>query len=222
MLSNCRYVARIRAQPPRSEEIHDVGKMCAELVKVYARTNNCKPQKIIYFRDGVSDGQFDMVLNKEVENILQNIQSEDYAPSITVIVAKKRHHTRLFPKTGSGQLRGNNVPPGTVVDSKIVDGDVDFYLCSHKGTLGTSKPAHYYSLRDDHQFIPNELQTLVYNLCFTYARCTKPVSLVPPVYYADLAAYRGRLYYDKGAFDMNGDNGTLTLHEDIKDEMFFL
>jgi hypothetical protein len=31
-----------------------------------------------------------------------------------------------------------------------------------------------------------------YNLCYLYCRCTRSVSVVPPAYYAHLAAFRGR------------------------------
>ncbi|CAB4480982.1 unnamed protein product [Rhizophagus irregularis] len=53
--------------------------------------------------------------------------------------------------------------------------EFDFYLLSHAGLHGT-------------------LQMLCYNLCHTSVRCTRAVSLVPPVYYAHLAAARARLH----------------------------
>ena len=189
-----RYAARICPQAHRVEKIQNIGGMCLELVENYARANKVKPEKIVVFRDGVSEGQFDMVLNEELLDIKRAIQTENYCPTITLIVARKRHLTRMFPHERNFN---GNVPPGTVVDTTVVHlSEFDFYLCSHYGTLGTSKPTHYHVLYDEHGFSSDQIQKLTYNLCFTFARCTKPVSLVPPVYYADLAAYRGRMYYD--------------------------
>ena len=191
-----RYAARIRPQAHRMEKIQNFGAMCLELVEAYVQANKVKPEKIVVFRDGVSEGQFDMVLNEELLDLKRAIQGGNYCPTITLIVARKRHLTRLFPKVNDRSFNGN-VPPGTVVDTTVVHlSEFDFYLCSHYGTLGTSKPTHYHVLHDEHRFSSDQIQKLIYNLCFTFARCTKPVSLVPPVYYADLAAYRGRLYYD--------------------------
>ena len=49
--------------------------------------------------------------------------------------------------------RNPNCPPGTVVDT-VVTSPVEwaFYLCSHQGILGTSKPAHYNVLLDENNF----------------------------------------------------------------------
>ncbi|PPD95575.1 hypothetical protein GOBAR_DD07397 [Gossypium barbadense] len=189
-----RYAARVRPQIHRKEQILEFGEMCLELVESYARLNNVKPEKIVLFRDGVSEGQFDMVLNEELMDLKSAFQRINYFPTITLIVAQKRHQTRFFPEgKGDGGPTGN-ISPGTVVDTKIVHPfEFDFYLCSHHGSLGTSKPTHYHILWDEHGFSSDQLQKLIYNMCFTFARCTKPVSLVPPVYYADLVAYRGWL-----------------------------
>ncbi|XAR59394.1 hypothetical protein NMG60_11015220 [Bertholletia excelsa] len=189
-----RYAARICPQHHRKEKVLNFGIMCKELIQAYARINKEKPKRIVVFRDGVSESQFGMVLNEELHDLKTTICEENYKPTITLVVAQKRHQTRLFQQAG-GAI--GNVPPGTVVDTVITDlFDFDFYLCSQYGSIGTSKPTHYYVLWDEHKFTSDELQKLIYHLCFTSARCTKPISLVPPVHYADLAAYRGRMYQE--------------------------
>lgn len=224
-----KYAAKVQAQP-HGERILKLGDMVKELLESFVKHNGVNPQKIVYFRDGVSDSQFDMVLNEELRDIEAAIKTNEYSPTITVVVAKKRHHTRMFPTQPC--TKSGNVPPGTVVDSKIIDPmGYDFYLCSHNGLLGTSKPTHYFALQDEHRFTSDDLQKFIYSLCFTFARCTKPVSLVPPVYYADLAAYRGRMYYE-GLLAAQASSPAARasfssmvlpdLHMNVKDNMFFL
>ncbi|KAF3485792.1 hypothetical protein F2Q69_00052980 [Brassica cretica] len=76
-----------------------------------------KPKQIIIFRDGVSESQFNQVLNIVVDQIIKAYQrlGETDVPKFTVNVAQKRHHTKLFQAKGH-----ENVPAGTVVDTRIV------------------------------------------------------------------------------------------------------
>ncbi|EOY30932.1 Stabilizer of iron transporter SufD / Polynucleotidyl transferase isoform 3, partial [Theobroma cacao] len=104
-----------------------------------------------------------------------------YQPPVTFIVVQKRHHTRLFASNHSDRSsteKSGNILPGTVVDSKICHPtEFDFYLCSHAGIQGTSRPAHYHVLWDENNFTADEIQSLTNNLCYTYARCTRSVSV---------------------------------------------
>lgn len=240
-----RYAARVRTQGHRCEKILDFGDMCLELIESYDRLNKVKPEKIIIFRDGVSEGQFDMVLNEELFDLRRALRTVNYSPTITLIVAQKRHQTRLFPARRNDGGSTGNVHPGTVVDTTVVHPfEFDFYLCSHYGSLGTSKPTHYQVLYDQHKFSSDQVQKLIYDMCFTMARCTKPVSLVPPVYYADLVAYRGRLYHEaltegssppsaassSSVLASSSSSSSVTsmverffkLHSDLENEMFFV
>jgi len=61
-------------------------------------------------------------------------------------------------------------------------------------------------LWDENKFTADGLQSLTNNLCYTYARCTRSVSIVPPAYYAHLAAFRARCYMDPEA----SDTGSMT------------
>ncbi|KAH7284111.1 hypothetical protein KP509_34G039800 [Ceratopteris richardii] len=195
-----RYIARVRAQSHREEIIEYLREMVKELWHEFCVKTSSRPDRIIMFRDGVSEGQFDQVLQQEVvalKEAFEEVGGPDYKPLITWAVVQKRHHTRLFPADDVHKDKNNNILPGTVVDSTITHPrEFDFFLCSHAGIQGTSRPTHYHVLWDENEFKSDDLQGLVYNLCYTYARCTRSVSVVPPAYYAHLAAYRARLYLD--------------------------
>ncbi|KAG2253224.1 hypothetical protein Bca52824_083360 [Brassica carinata] len=198
-----RYVSRMRSQTHRQEIIQDLDVMVKELLEDFHKALKKLPNRIIFFRDGVSETQFKKVLQEELQSIKAACSNFDhYNPTITFAVVQKRHHTRLFRR--DPVCRHENIPPGTVVDTVITHPkEFDFYLCSHLGAKGTSRPTHYHILWDENEFTSDELQRLVYNLCYTFVRCTKPVSIVPPAYYAHLAAYRGRLYIERSS-ETNG------------------
>ncbi|XP_057485528.1 protein argonaute 7-like [Actinidia eriantha] len=205
--SSNKYVSRMRSQTHRQEIIQDLSIMVGEILNDFYRQLAKLPKRIIFFRDGVSETQFYKVLKDELEAIKSACSKfPGYKPPITFAVVQKRHHTRLFPQETDpfsmrNQVIDENIPPGTVVDSLITHPrEFDFYLCSHWGMKGTSRPTHYHVLCDENKFTSDEFQKVVYNLCFTFVRCTKPVSLVPPAYYAHLAAYRGRLYLERSDY----------------------
>ena len=72
-----KYCARVRAQNHRNgkgaqEIINDLTEMVKELLIEFYRANRkLKPTKIIFYRDGVSEGQFDQVLVHEVRVVQQ-------------------------------------------------------------------------------------------------------------------------------------------------------
>ncbi|KAF5730258.1 protein argonaute 1 [Tripterygium wilfordii] len=220
-----KYAGLVCAQAHRQELIQDLfktwhdpvsgpvsGGMIKELLRSFRRATGQKPLRIIFYRDGVSEGQFYQVLLYELDAIRRACASlePNYQPPVTFVVVQKRHHTRLFANNHSDRNAVNksgNILPGTVVDSKICHPtEFDFYLCSHAGIKGTSRPAHYHVLWDENKFSADELQSLTNNLCYTYARCTRSVSIVPPAYYAHLAAFRARFYMEPET----SDSGSMT------------
>ncbi|KAG1347516.1 hypothetical protein COCNU_06G013450 [Cocos nucifera] len=249
-----KYKGLVSAQEHRREMIQDLytlkhdpqkgyshGGMIRELLLSFYRAVNRKPDRIIFYRDGVSEGQFADVLLYEMDAIRKACASlqEGYLPRVTFIVVQKRHHTRLFPQVHgdrSSTDRSGNILPGTVVDTSICHPtEFDFYLCSHAGIKGTSRPTHYHVLLDENRFTADTLQMLTNNLCYTYARCTRSVSVVPPAYYAHLAAFRARYYVESdlsegGSTSVGGsktrDKSAAVRHlpqikDNVKEVMFF-
>ncbi|KAK2987672.1 hypothetical protein RJ640_027924 [Escallonia rubra] len=218
-----KYAGLVCAQAHRQELIQDLfktwqdpvrgavsGGMIKELLISFRRATGQKPQRIIFYRDGVSEGQFYQVLLYELDAIRKACASlePNYQPPVTFVVVQKRHHTRLFANNHSDRNsvdRSGNILPGTVVDSKICHPtEFDFYLCSHAGIQGTSRPAHYHVLWDENQFTADALQSLTNNLCYT--NLWQDATSVPPAYYAHLAAFRARFYMEPET----SDSGSIT------------
>ncbi|THH15210.1 hypothetical protein EW146_g5232 [Bondarzewia mesenterica] len=210
-----KYVATTNVQTSRNEIIEHLQSMSKHALEMYMgyrsqteKKANPAPKRIIFYRDGVSEGQFKHVLTQELPLIQNACKELKINPKITMIVVGKRHHVRFFPKPGEGD-RSGNCPAGTVIDSDIVNPiEFDFYLQSHGGLLGTSRPSHYNVLYDENGFTPDGIQSLSFALCHVYARSTRSVSIPAPVYYADIVCSRARHHYDPDEhLDISIDEG---------------
>jgi eukaryotic translation initiation factor 2C len=195
-----RYASTIRVQANRTEVIADLANMVKEMLRAFYSACGQKPQRMIFYRDGVSEGQFRQVMDEEVKAIKLACSTleKSYDPALSFVAVQKRHHARFFPVDIKDADKTGNCMPGTVVDSDICHPtEFDFYLLSHPGLQGTCRPTHYHVLHDENNFSADSLQELTYRLCYTYARCTRAVSIVPAVYYADIIAARAR-YHRRG------------------------
>lgn len=215
------HASAIRAQGHRVEQIVHLKDMIVQLMKAFYRNEKMKPDNIIFYRDGVSEGQFQMVLNEEVTAIREAcaMLEKGYQPAITFIIVQKRHHTRFFVSNSKDAERSGNVKPGTVVDNGVCHPtEYDFYLNSHAGIQGTSRPTHYHVLMDEIQLSADELQSLTYRLCYLYARCQRSVSMVPSAYYSHLLAYRAR-YFLPGGYDSASDVASTTSSSSMETDL---
>ncbi|KAJ2781561.1 hypothetical protein H4R18_002793 [Coemansia javaensis] len=192
-----RYAATLIQLPSRQELVGKLQEAVIRHLKLFFRGTKTKPLHIVFYRDGVSETQFNQVRDRELIEIQRACSSVEkgYRPEITFLAVLKRHNTRFFPMGRDGDRRTGNCVPGTVVDRAITSPTLfDFYLYSHGAIQGTSRPTHYYVLHNDAKFTADEIQQLTYHLCYTYAICTRSVSLVPPVYYAHRVADRARCH----------------------------
>ncbi|GMH42602.1 hypothetical protein BSKO_10521 [Bryopsis sp. KO-2023] len=221
------YATRIIVQGHRQELI-DMKEPVKDLLKCFYQRCGLKPERIVFYRDGVSEGQFQQCLHHEYSQIRQACQEleENYRPPISFIVVQKRHHTRLFPQNSREGDRNGNVVPGTIVDSGIVGPkDFEFFLNSQAGIQGTNKPAHYRVLVDENGFGSDGIQLMTYWMCFLYCRCTRSVSYAPPAYYAHLAAMQGKLLIQESSSDgtesIDGQERA-KINAKIENSMFFV
>ncbi|EMD38649.1 hypothetical protein CERSUDRAFT_113827 [Gelatoporia subvermispora B] len=198
------YSYSARAQSPTEEFIGQLHGMLEQLLRDYHDVKKDWPQRIIFFRDGISQGQFGQVAARELMLIrraferIGNFQGGS-SPKITYIVVTKRHHVRFFPKEGNRNVSNSeNCLPGLVVDKNITSPVYfDYFLQSHDALHGTARPSHYTVLFDENEMSADDLQELSFALCHVYASATSAVSIPAPIYYADkVCTHVGAYHFD--------------------------
>jgi len=231
------WPASIRRQEGRKEMVTDIGDMIGERLELWRKKNQRLPNKVIVYRDGVSEGQFQLVLDQELPGFHAAFKKYygDKAkwPKMAVIVVSKRHHTRFYPTQSSdANTRNFNPLPGTIVDRGVTDAYLyDFFLQAHSGLQGSARPARYVVIKDELGFEANQLENFTHNLCYMFNRATKAVSICPPAYYADLLCERARMYLfstlnEPLGSDFGDNSGEAewdgTIHPRIRDSTFYI
>ncbi|KAL6303624.1 Piwi-domain-containing protein [Sparassis latifolia] len=198
------FPASLQPQKPdwnkdAKEMVEKLDDLMVERLLLYQRKNKSLPDRIFVYRDGVSEGQYNLVLQHELPKLLAAFKKispkAPYRPKLMITICGKRHHARTYPTDRNFMDRKGNTPPGTVIDKGITDVyRFDFYLQAHAGLQGQVRPTHYVVIYDEQHLSADQLQQGTHTASYGYVRATKAVSLVPPAYYADLACERGRSY----------------------------
>lgn len=84
------------------------------------------------YRDGVSDGQLNVVAEHELKQIIETFPKimTDYEPKLAVVIVKKRGNARFFQQDGRNI---QNPHPGTVIDHTVTNVKhklITFFYCS--------------------------------------------------------------------------------------------
>ncbi|KAM3560252.1 hypothetical protein ARSEF4850_003732 [Beauveria asiatica] len=211
------WPATLRAQTAKQEKVDDLGDMLKSRLQLWRSLGKhaAFPENILVFRDGVSEGQHDMVTSQELpqlrhacEQLYSAADTRNGLPRFTVIICGKRHKTRFYPTMERDCDRSGNTKPGTIVDRGVTEArNWDFFLQAHAALQGTARPCHYYIVQDEifrqlyskanlapFQNIADVVEDLTHKMCYSFGRATKAVSLCTPAYYADIVCERARCY----------------------------
>ncbi|KAL1732283.1 ribonuclease H-like domain-containing protein [Schizophyllum commune] len=249
------YEAITTAQRPRLETLENLRPKTTYAIRKFLMRNNQAaveggadavqhvPSSIVFFRDGLSEGQNTLTIPAAgIDDAWQQItlptafkdapketltSRQIPRPPLTYIVVSKRHHVRFFATDPRQTHMNGNLHAGFVTTGGIDSPySYDFYLQSQHAIQGTARPAHYIMLKDailDNQQLQaqhatrlDQIARLSFYLCHAYSKATSSVSIPAPVYYADIACRRGNIHLEKSlryGEDGGSDSGS-TLSED--------
>jgi len=133
-------------QRARQEMVSGLGGMVTSRLRLWAKVNKACPENILIYRDGVSDGQYRVVLKDELPLIRQACQELYPAsetkrgfPRLSIIIVGKRHNTRFYPTKTEDADRSSNPQKGTILDRGVTEArNRDFFLQSHTALQGTA------------------------------------------------------------------------------------
>ncbi|XP_060643492.2 piwi-like protein 2 [Anolis sagrei] len=196
------WYSKVVFQMPH-QEIIDSLKVClvGALQKFY-EVNHFLPEKIVFYRDGVSDSQIKMVESYEVPQLQKCFEAfHNYSPKMVVFVVQKKISVNIY----SAATDNFTTPcPGTVIDHTVTSRDwVDFYLMAHAPRQGCGIPTRYICVLNTANLSPDHLQRLTFKLCHVYWNWPGTIRVPAPCKYAHkLAFLSGQVLHHEPAIEL--------------------
>ncbi|XP_078812582.1 piwi-like protein 2 isoform X1 [Oryzias latipes] len=197
------WYSRVTFQTPTEELISGFRACFLSTLQKYYELNHDLPQKIVVYRDGVSDGQLKMVELYEIPQLIKCFETfPNYEPKLVFIVVQKRINTILYSSSANGF---SSVPAGTVLDHTLTNKDwVDFYLTAHDIRQGVGLPTHYVTLYNTANLTPDHLQRLTFKMCHLYWNWPGTIRVPAPCKYAHkLAFLSGQFLHSEPAIQLS-------------------
>jgi len=209
-----KFYSRIKFQQKIGEEImSNIALLIQDALKFYFKKAKELPDTIIFYRDGVGEGQLNDVLKTEIPNILKGFQlvNKNYAPNFVEVVVTKKINDRFFVPNGkAGGLKYYNPPSGTLIMDNVVSKNYDFFLCAQEVTQGTCTPTHYTVVHNKSNITEDVLAKFTYYQCFNYFNWTGAIRVPSCVQYASKIAF------------LVGQTLSAEVGEQLNDKLFFL
>jgi len=203
-----RYLSRYWSTIDQHGPGEELGKGIQTAVKnsllAFKETNNGRfPQRLIVFRDGVSDSQRKTLKEIEVKAFLRAfddlVQNHEMPgkPEFIFICTNKKVGCKFFAGDTAQRDGLKNPEAGTVVTEEITSAQ-DFYLISQKTTQGSASPTHYHILSyftqvgedyvENTEAVPEQMkyqiELLTYKLCYMYYNWSGSIRVPAPIQYA--------------------------------------
>ncbi|XP_043950297.2 protein aubergine [Drosophila biarmipes] len=187
--TSCRYFSSVN-EHMKGQELSDQMSLNMTLaLKAYREHHGTLPERILFFRDGVGDGQLYQVVNTEVKFLKAKLDEiyksagKEEGCRMAFIIVSKRINSRYF-------VNKRNPLPGTVVDDVITLPErYDFFLVSQAVRQGTVSPTSYNVISDNMGLSADKLQMLAYKMTHMYYNFSGTVRVPAVCQYAHKLAF---------------------------------
>ncbi|KAJ1723876.1 hypothetical protein LPJ53_001833 [Coemansia erecta] len=200
-----RYQGTVMQHPHRLEYIENMDVVIRQSLRAFYASTGKKPERILYYRDGVNDSQMESVMRIELDALYRGcgLIEKGYRPKITLVLARKRHNTR-FIEAGSDGKVGDNCVAGTTLQAAVTSPSIfSFYMASHRSIYGVTRSTYYLVMHDDNKFEPQVLRQITFDLSYLYPIIMRTAAMPAPLYYAHRLSSKGRLQLNQEFRDKN-------------------
>jgi aubergine-like protein len=208
------------SQGEKQEIAFSIEKLFQEAMQQFKSKNGVAPERIIVYRDAVSEGQSEVTLRTEVPQLEQAIKNMldvgelTKEPSILFVLANKRIEQRFYTKDKGRSFNPRN---GLVIESDVTRPDrFEFYMISHSGPTGLQCPIRYEVIKNTYSKLdPKDLYDLTNMLCYGYDNLQGAVKIPRPIMYAHTLCNQVSKICSR-------KDGVADTPDDFKDKLYYI